>query len=381
MSGMMEWLRVQSQKVPGLYEALRALKHGFRPRPSSAALPPAAFRARIEAAGPLRFEVAEVSVVPVAVHNESPHAWPAGAVALSYHWRRMDESLWGFDGGRAVVGHVASGASRRLQVPVRPPSTPATYWFELDLVHGADAWFAASGSQPFRREVLVEGMRPDKLPEIDYERIYAEADLKKDYWGVVGPASAEEFRQLGRGKLDMLKALGLRPDSKLLDVGCGTGSLAEPMEEFLGPDGLYFGTDLSEVAVEFCKEKYRRPNFLFAKNGMTTLPIEGREFDFVVFFSVFTHTYPKETAALLKEAARVLAAGGSIVADVFESDIEGESLGTRAMTVLPPGRVADLAADAGLEARTLSQFAWDPTGPRQIDRVLRRFARPGVLSA
>jgi hypothetical protein len=37
----------------------------------------------------------------------------------------------------------------------------------------------------------------------------------------------------------------------------------------------------------------------------------------------------------------------------------------------------DLARAQGLEARTISEFAWDPTGPRRIDRVMRRFARRG----
>lgn len=253
---------------------------------------------------------------------------------------------------------------------------------ELDLVDGQDGWFSQRGSETTRREIVVGGMQPDAFDEIDYERIYAAADLTKDYWGVAGPASADEFRQLGRGKADMLKTLGLRPDSKILDVGCGTGSLAEPLVDFIGSGGLYVGTDLSEVAVQFCREKYARPNFRFAKNGMTTLPIEDQRFDFIVFFSVFTHTYPAETRDLLAEAARLLNDGGMIIADVFESDIDGDSLGTRAMIVLDRRRMLDLAEAQGLEARTLSEFTWDPTGPRRIDRVMRRFSkRNGGVSA
>ena len=174
---------------------------------------------------------------------------------------------------------------------------------------------------------------------------------------------------------------GSADGEKILDVGCGTGSLAEPLVDYLGPDGLYFGTDLSEVAVQFCREKFPQANFRFAKNGMTTLPIEDERFDFIVFFSVFTHTYPAETRDLLAEAVRVLSDTGMIVADVFESDIDGDSLGTRAMIVLDRRRMLDLAAAQGLEARTLSEFAWDPTGPRRIDRVMRCFSKRGVSAA
>ena len=69
--------------------------------------------------------------------------------------------------------------------------------------------------------------------------------------------------------------------------------------------------------------------------------------------------------------------GGKIIADVFESDIDGDSLGTRAMIVLDRRRMLDLAEAQGLEARTLSEFTWDPTGPRRIDRVMRRFSKRG----
>jgi SAM-dependent methyltransferase len=374
MTTLRETLRKQLQRTPRLLALLRSVKRGIE---SARTVSTDARRGRIEVMDPLpTFSVGGSGRVSVQVTNASPRAWPARAVALSYHWRRADGSVWGRDGGRTrIMGPLAPGGAVTLECVVISPNTPGAYSLELELVTGLDGWFAAAGST--RREIAVGGMQPDAFAEIDYEKIYAAADLKKDYWGVAGPASAEEFRQLGRGKAEMLKALGLRPDSKILDVGCGTGSLAEPLAEYLAADGLYFGTDLSEVAVQFCRAKFPQANFRFEKNGMTTLPIEGERFDFIVFFSVFTHTYPAETGALLAEAARVLRDTGIIVADVFESDIEGESLGTRAMIVLPRGRMLDLARAQGLEARTISEFAWDPTGPRRIDRVMRRFARRG----
>jgi SAM-dependent methyltransferase len=259
---------------------------------------------------------------------------------------------------------------------VRSPNTPGAYALELDLVHGNEAWFRQHGSETTRREITVGGMRPDQQPEIDYEQVYAAADLTKDYWLVSGPASAEEFRHIGLVKRQIIEGVGLRPDSRVLDVGCGTGSLTGALADFLGSEGLYYGTDLSEIAVQFCREKYARPNFFFTKNGMTTVPIEDQRFDFIVFFSVFTHTYPAETRELLAEATRLLNDGGSIIADVFESDIDGHSVGTRAMIVLDRRRMLDLAAAQGLEASTLSTFTWDSSGPLPIDRVMRRFSKP-----
>lgn len=382
MKSLEDWIRKKAQRSPRLYAFLRFVKRrvasvrDVRGALDGPPLPRDALHARIEIKGsPPSFNVGAPSRLAVEVTNLSPYAWPGGGrIALSYHWRRADGSVWTRDGGRTgLSGALSPGGTVTLDCTVTPPNTPAPYVLELELVSGGDAWFGPEGST--RREIVVGGMQPDAFAEIDYEKIYDAADLKKDFWGVVGPASAEEFRQLGKGKLEMLKALGLNPRSKILDVGCGTGSLAEPMVDFLGSEGLYYGTDLSEVAVQFCREKYVRPNFLFAKNGMTTLPIADERFDFIVFFSVFTHTYPAETGELLGEAARVLRDTGMIIADVFEAEIDGDSLGTRAMIVLDRRRTLDLAEARGLEARTISEFIWDPTGPRRIIRVMRRFSK------
>ena len=372
MSGIQDWLRRQALRWPPLYRLLRSVKHRVVPR-----LPDDAFRARIEAQGPLPgFRVAEAGLVEARVTNASRSPWPAGQIALSYHWRRPDGSVWGYDGGRTPLTTVLEpGGGTTVRFTVTPPNTPGTYVLELDLVQGPESWFGQHGSEVWRREVVVAGMRPEKCAEIDYEQIYDRADLAKDFWSVVGPASAEEFRQLGHGKLAMLKSLGLTPRSRILDVGCGTGSLAEAAAGYLDDAGLYYGTDLSDKAVAYSREAYPRPNFHFARNEMTTLPIDGQLFDFIVFFSVFTHTYPQETRELLAEAARLLAGGGSIIADVFEADVEGDSLGTRAMLVLPRGRLPALARELGLEARTLSEFVWDGGGERRIDRVMRLFSK------
>jgi len=371
------WLRDRVQRAPRLHAALRAVKRAARSFAEGPPLPAEACRAHIEMQDPLpAFSVGTPAPLAARVTNASPFPWPGGGrVSLSYHWHRGAGGVWAFDGGRTPLPEeLEPGASVSLECLVKPPNTPSDYELELDLVCGAGAWFGPRGGATARRAVTVRGLQPEQLPEIDYEQVYAAADLAKDYWAVVGPASAEEFRLLGRSKVDLLKAAGLHPRSRVLDIGCGTGSLAEALLDVLDEGGAYHGTDLSEKAVQFCRERYTRPNFHFARNEMTAVPLAER-FDFVTFFSVFTHTYLPETRALLAEALRLLDDGGSIVADVFEADVEGDSVGTRAMVVLARGRMLGLAEDLGLEARTMSDFDWDPSGPRRINRVLRRFVR------
>jgi len=131
-------------------------------------------------------------------------------------------------------------------------------------------------------------------PRFDYVRLYAAADLSRDHWSIVGPASREEHEAMGRGKLGGLVEQGLTPSSRVLDVGCGTGQLTGPLADHLDAQGVYFGTDVAPEAIAFCRERFTRPNFHFVVNEMTRLPIEGVSFDVVFLGSVFTHLYPAE---------------------------------------------------------------------------------------
>jgi SAM-dependent methyltransferase len=166
--------------------------------------------------------------------------------------------------------------------------------------------------------------------DIDYRRWYATWDLRRDYWTIVGPTSKKEFDRLGAIKRQLLLDLGMTPNSKVLDVGCGTGMLTAALHDYLSEDGLYHGTDISPEAVAFCRSRFRRPNFFFQTSTMTTLPLENASFDFIVFYSVFTHTYPDETALLLREARRLLAEEGLIFADVFTASLADSHAGGRA---------------------------------------------------
>lgn len=311
------------------------------------------------------------------ITNLSPHRWPGrGALSLSYHWRRLDGSLVVLDGRRsALIRTIGPGEHARRECVVVAPNTPGRYLLEMDVVHGADSWFSSAGSSTLRSEAVVEGIQPDDLDELDYEQSFADADLTRNHWGVVGPASLEQFRELGTSRLEMLRGFGLVPGSRVLDVGCGTGSLTDPLSRFLDDDGCYLGTDLSGIAVRFCREKYARPNFTFRRNEMAKLPTDGRRFDFVVFFSVLTHTYPQETRALLAEAARSLEPGGAIVADVFEADLESPSVGTRAMVVLDRAGFSAMLDDLGLVPEIVGEMEWRGSSPHRISRVLRRLVR------
>ncbi|QEL15849.1 class I SAM-dependent methyltransferase [Limnoglobus roseus] len=189
--------------------------------------------------------------------------------------------------------------------------------------------------------------KTDNVTDIDYHREYARTDLTQNYWLIVGPSTKAEYDRLAKLKLQHLIDLGLRPDSRLLDVGCGTGQVAQTCAEYLSDKGFYFGTDVGAEGIEFCKQRFPRPNFRFAVNEATTLPIHGETFDAACYFSVFTHTYLDETALLLAETERLLAPWGWVFADLFTSPTVEGSEGNRGAMVVNRDRFLRLAKLVG----------------------------------
>jgi len=152
----------------------------------------------------------------------------------------------------------------------------------------------------------------------DYTKLWEKIDLEKNYWRAVGAFNDEQkFIKDGKNKLQILKNAGLKPDSKILDVGCGTGTLVKHLADYLESTKNYVGTDISLKAINFCKKRYQ--DFRFYVNETTELPKFNEKFDMICLFSVFTHIYPDKTRDFLKNIKAVLAPSGCIVATIFEN--------------------------------------------------------------
>ncbi|KAJ8134256.1 hypothetical protein OY671_012531, partial [Metschnikowia pulcherrima] len=100
---------------------------------------------------------------------------------------------------------------------------------------------------------------------------------------------------------------GLRPESRVLDIGSGIGRMAVPLTQYIDPaKGSYCGIDPVSGGINWCQQKITPvyPNFEFrymdiahssynpkgAIDGlMLRLPFEDQQFDFVIMTSVVTH--------------------------------------------------------------------------------------------
>jgi SAM-dependent methyltransferase len=323
----------------------------------------------------------ETNVV-VRVKNVGSQNWPADdaehPVRLSYHWLSKSGETVVFDGLRTLLPRtLAPGDEAVLSAVVRGPAKgPAKgdYLLEFDLVQEFVGWLKERGSETAKIHVKVVGMRPHDFG--DYVDAWKRASLEEDYWSIVGIPSEDEFRKVGEIKLRFLTDLGLTPAGKVLDVGCGTGALTQSIIHYLSDEGLYYGTDVAEEAVTFCKSKFRRRNLVFVRNEMTRLPIseEDVRFDFVVFFSVFTHTFPDETEALLSEAKRLLNDRGMIVADAFCNPDVREFRGVRALVELNRNYLFELIDRCGLHAEIVHETSHEGDTRRLLMRLTAKGA-------
>jgi ubiquinone/menaquinone biosynthesis C-methylase UbiE len=102
----------------------------------------------------------------------------------------------------------------------------------------------------------------------------------------------------------------LRPGMRLLDVGCGPGSITRGLAERVAP-GDVIGLDLSKDTLEDARRDAAARglrNLTFQEGSVYALPFPDASFDVVYAHQVFQHL--RERDAALREMLRVLRPGG-----------------------------------------------------------------------
>ena len=105
----------------------------------------------------------------------------------------------------------------------------------------------------------------------------------------------------------------VRPNEKVLDLGCGNGRLYELLK---GRMVDYLGIDNSERLIALAKNRY--PGVNFQAGDALNLPFSDNFFDKVFSIAVLHHIPSKEfRLRFLKEAGRVLKPKGSLILMVW----------------------------------------------------------------
>jgi ubiquinone/menaquinone biosynthesis C-methylase UbiE len=118
----------------------------------------------------------------------------------------------------------------------------------------------------------------------------------------------------------LVELAGLVPGERVLDVGCGTGTLALLARPRVGASGTVDGIDASPEMVERAARKAQRRgvpvNFRLA--AVEALPFPDRSFD-VAFSTLMFHHLPRPLRrACVRELARVLRPGGRVLIADFQ---------------------------------------------------------------
>ena len=174
--------------------------------------------------------------------------------------------------------------------------------------------------RPADIRAVLRGTRNSFIPPASKTFVYGvDPDFK-----VIGAEFIKHFTDLG----------GLKPNHKVLDIGCGIGRIALSLTGYLSRGGEYRGFDIIRDGITWCRENItpRYPEFHFevvdiynrtynprGKRSAADFKFPYRDdyFDFVYTTSVFTHMLPADMENYLAESARVMKRGGRCMHTFF----------------------------------------------------------------
>ena len=129
----------------------------------------------------------------------------------------------------------------------------------------------------------------------------------------------------GRARNQLIEQANVQPDHHLLDIGCGTGTLAVQLKRQY-PAARVFGLDPDPKALRRAKAKAERGggSVNFEEGFADELPYDGASFDRVFSSFMFHHLEGQGRERTLREVLRVLKPGGSFhLVDFIVSDGDG----------------------------------------------------------
>ena len=128
----------------------------------------------------------------------------------------------------------------------------------------------------------------------EYQLLY---QLEDNHWWFV---SKRLFAQV------FLSKAKLKSNSKILDIGCGTGRNLKMLEDF----GQASGIDYSSLAIKYCQKRGLKR---VKKASAEKLGYNKFSFNLVTLFDVLYHQGIKSDLKVLKQAHQVLKPGGFIL--------------------------------------------------------------------
>ncbi len=136
------------------------------------------------------------------------------------------------------------------------------------------------------------------VPADYYRRIY---DVEEHHWWCLGMRSLTAT---------LLGERLVRPGSRLLDAGCGTGGFLRWALDH-GSFSRAAGVDIAGSALELARQ--RVPEADLYSGSLAELPLDSESFELIVSHDVLQHVPEDDVSTSLQELFRVLVPGGTMV--------------------------------------------------------------------
>ncbi len=149
----------------------------------------------------------------------------------------------------------------------------------------------------------------------DYERHVRDLLQAHPLDKAMSLAVGGDYEKVGAIELAILRHAGLVDGMSLIDLGCGSGRLADALGREMRLE--YLGTDIVQSLLDYARTK-TPANYRFALHRDLSLPAEDASADMVSAFSVFTHLLHEESFLYLQDGWRTLRRGGRIVFSFLE---------------------------------------------------------------
>jgi len=209
---------------------------------------------------------------------------------------------------------------------------------------------------------------------VAYYRAVMRSDTARSREGAVGSKTHESWLEIGQLQFDYLIGHGLKPDMRVLDIGCGNLRAGRLLIDYLDA-GNYYGLDISPdilLAAQRTVVDYglqaRLPHLALVRDlRLDFLP--DAAFDVVHAHSVFSHSPIEVIDECLAHVGRILAPGGFFdftfdKTDGVEHQVLREDFYYRTQTL------TDLARRHGLAATFMADWEELPHDQSKI-RVTR----------
>lgn len=180
------------------------------------------------------------------------------------------------------------------------------------------------------------------------------------------------WEEIGELQLQTMMHCGLKPEHRLLDIGCGCLRGGVHFVRFLEADhycGIDLNDDLLEVGYQqelTDAERQKLPRSNLAANGNFDFSIFGEPFDYALALSLFTHLPFNHIRICLERLAGVMKPEGQFLATYFEIEDGRRSFEPK---LQEPGGVTSHGAQDPYHY-SLADFEWAIRGlPWRVEKV------------